>query len=233
MTSDTSVPPVTTNTFVGTASGNDDPPAPIRGLRRLMVWIIPANLGKCFFYDDPAQGLFSGLPYVKPAGAFYAGQRRKMAERAKAPGLFQPLFRFAEAFCAFLEVKADLRRKAAAAYKRKDKAGMRAVLKDIAAAEKRLALVRERYRAYWLTERSPFGLEVVEGRMGMLAARLDHLRKLIQAHLSGTLPVLEELDFEHYSMYHASRSPDYQPSIWPESMIHYSGLATRNPIKWW
>ncbi|MGO4300177.1 MFS transporter [Leifsonia sp. RAF41] len=55
MTSDTSVPtgdraaesvtPITTNTFVGTASGNDDPPAPIRGLRRLMVWIIPANLG--------------------------------------------------------------------------------------------------------------------------------------------------------------------------------------------
>lgn len=58
MTSDTSVPtgeppadaadplaPVTTNTFVGTASGNDDPPAPIKGLRRLMVWIIPANLG--------------------------------------------------------------------------------------------------------------------------------------------------------------------------------------------
>lgn len=51
MTSDTSIPapdsaaPVTTNTFVGTAAGNDEPPAPIKGLRRLMVWIIPANLG--------------------------------------------------------------------------------------------------------------------------------------------------------------------------------------------
>ncbi|RDV44791.1 MFS transporter [Leifsonia sp. ku-ls] len=51
MTSETSIPapesaaPVTTNTFVGTAAGNDDPPAPIKGLRRLMVWIIPANLG--------------------------------------------------------------------------------------------------------------------------------------------------------------------------------------------
>ncbi|MFP3465319.1 MFS transporter [Leifsonia sp. SIMBA_070] len=55
MTSDTSVPtgepaadpaaPITTSTFVGTASGNDDPPAPIRGLRRLMAWILPANIG--------------------------------------------------------------------------------------------------------------------------------------------------------------------------------------------
>ena len=61
MTSDTSVPtgdpvtepddaidpidPITTNTFVGTASGSDDPPAPLKGLRRLMGWIIPANIG--------------------------------------------------------------------------------------------------------------------------------------------------------------------------------------------
>ncbi|MGQ2913647.1 MFS transporter [Microbacterium kunmingense] len=37
--------PMTENTFMATASGNDDPPAPLKGLRRLMVWIIPANLG--------------------------------------------------------------------------------------------------------------------------------------------------------------------------------------------
>jgi len=37
--------PITENTFVATAAGNIDPPAPIKGLRRLMIWIIPANLG--------------------------------------------------------------------------------------------------------------------------------------------------------------------------------------------
>lgn len=37
--------PMTENTFVATAAGNDDPPPPLRGLRRLMLWIIPANLG--------------------------------------------------------------------------------------------------------------------------------------------------------------------------------------------
>jgi len=36
---------MTTNTFVENAAGNDDPPAPVKGLRRLMWWIIPANLG--------------------------------------------------------------------------------------------------------------------------------------------------------------------------------------------
>lgn len=36
--------PMTENTFVATAAGNDDPPAPRRGLGRLMGWIIPANL---------------------------------------------------------------------------------------------------------------------------------------------------------------------------------------------
>jgi len=37
--------PMTENTFVATAAGNDDPPAPIKGVRRLLWWIIPANLG--------------------------------------------------------------------------------------------------------------------------------------------------------------------------------------------
>lgn len=36
-------PPLTETTFVATASGEDDPPAPIKGVRRLLGWIIPAN----------------------------------------------------------------------------------------------------------------------------------------------------------------------------------------------
>lgn len=31
--------------FIEEAAGNDDPPAPIKGLRRLLWWIIPANFG--------------------------------------------------------------------------------------------------------------------------------------------------------------------------------------------
>ena len=37
--------PMTENTCMASASGTDDPPPPIKGLRRLMWWIIPANLG--------------------------------------------------------------------------------------------------------------------------------------------------------------------------------------------
>ncbi len=37
--------PMTENTFVATAAGNDDPPPPLKGLRRLLAWIIPANVG--------------------------------------------------------------------------------------------------------------------------------------------------------------------------------------------
>ena len=37
--------PMTENTFVATAAGSDDPPAPRRGVRRLLWWIVPANLG--------------------------------------------------------------------------------------------------------------------------------------------------------------------------------------------
>lgn len=37
--------PMTENTFLAEASGTDDPPPPVKGLRRLMLWIIPANIG--------------------------------------------------------------------------------------------------------------------------------------------------------------------------------------------
>ncbi|MFJ3473530.1 MFS transporter [Microbacterium maritypicum] len=37
--------PITETTFIRTAAGNDDPPPPLKGIRRLLGWIIPANLG--------------------------------------------------------------------------------------------------------------------------------------------------------------------------------------------
>jgi hexosaminidase len=195
--------------------------------------LLPFNLGKCFFYDDPAQGLFSGLPFVKPATATYTALAKEMAGHAKKKGPFQQLFRFAAAFCAFLAVKADLRRRAVAAYKKGDAAVLKAVLRDIAEAKRRLAKVHGLYRGLWLEERSPFGLEVIEGRIGTLQVRLDYLAFVLKELLQGKRDGAEELEFPHYSMFHESRSPDYQPSIWPEFMLHYSALATRNTIKWW
>src|SRR6478609_11326846 len=38
-----SVAPITETTFVATASGEVDPPAPIKGVRRLLWWILPSN----------------------------------------------------------------------------------------------------------------------------------------------------------------------------------------------
>lgn len=43
-TSSEDTAPASENTFVATAAGSDDPPPPIKGLRRLMFWIVPANL---------------------------------------------------------------------------------------------------------------------------------------------------------------------------------------------
>jgi len=195
--------------------------------------LIPHNTGKCFFYDDPAQGLFSGNADVKPAEAFYRKTAREMGALAKRKGMFQSLFRLAEDFCEFLEVKADLRRKLAAAYRKKDRKTLKRLLRDISAAKFKLAKFQSGYRAYWLKERNPFGLEIIDGRMGALSARLDYTGEIVSDFLAGNIQDLPELDFPHYSMFHASRSPDYQPSVWPRFYLHYSALASRNVIKWW
>lgn len=195
--------------------------------------LLPYNVGKCFFYDDPAQGLFSGTPGVKPAGDFYAETAKKLAALAKKKGPFQTLFAFAKAFCDFLAVKADLRRRAVAAYKKKDKKAIKAVLADITAATRKLDAVEALYRAYWLEERKAFGLEVILGRMGQLRSRLGYLSHILGEHAAGRMETLEELEFEHFSYFHKARGPDFAPSIWPEYLLHYSYLATRNTIKWW
>lgn len=47
MTSDsTAAPadPITESTFVASAAGSDDPPAPVKGLRRLLAWVVPSNV---------------------------------------------------------------------------------------------------------------------------------------------------------------------------------------------
>jgi MFS family permease len=44
VTTDDPVAPMTENTFIAEAAGNDDPPPPVKGLRRLMWSIIPANI---------------------------------------------------------------------------------------------------------------------------------------------------------------------------------------------
>jgi hexosaminidase len=195
--------------------------------------ILPFNTGKCFFYDDPAQGLFSGLPFVKPATATYRSLSKKMHGHAKHKGPFQKYFRFSASFCDFLAIKADLRRRAMSAYKAKNKPELKGILRDIAEAKTRLSSTHRIYRELWLEERSPFGLEIIEGRIGTLQIRLDYLAHILSEYLHGNLLKLEELDFQHFSMFHESRSPDYHPSVWPEFMLHYSALASRNTIKWW
>ena len=143
------------------------------------------------------------------------------------------LFRLAKLFCDFLALKSDLRRRAVLAYNKGDKRQLSLVISDIDKASQNLILLRRHYRDLWLEERSPFGLEIVEGRMGALGQRLEYLQQILTDHLEGRRPCLEELEFRHYSIFHSSKSPDYQSALWPEFFLHYSALASRNTIKWW
>lgn len=77
--------PITETTFIATATGEDDPPTPIKGLRRLLWWSIPANLGIFIVWGsvpsillpqqvqliDKAQGL-ANLTIIATIGAFAA-----------------------------------------------------------------------------------------------------------------------------------------------------------------
>ena len=77
--------PITTSTFIGGADGSDDPPPPIKGVRRLLWWSVPANLGIFIVWGsvpsillprqvqliDPAHGL-ANLTVIATIGALAA-----------------------------------------------------------------------------------------------------------------------------------------------------------------
>ncbi|WP_082600673.1 MFS transporter [Agromyces sp. Root81] len=78
--------PEEVDAFIEEAAGNEDPPTPIKGVRRLLGWIIPANLGIFLIWGAvpgillPAQitGLFgeadkvANLAIVATIGAFFS-----------------------------------------------------------------------------------------------------------------------------------------------------------------
>jgi len=77
--------PPTQTTFVAVADGSDDPPEPIKGLRRLTLWVLPANFSIFVLWGavptillpqqltllDPAQKV-ANLAIVATIGAFAA-----------------------------------------------------------------------------------------------------------------------------------------------------------------
>jgi hypothetical protein len=81
-----------------------------------------------------------------------------------------------------------------AAYRRRDRAGLRRarrLIRPAAAAARRMA---DSFREMWLRHNKPEGLDVIQGRFGMLAERYREMDRRVGELLTGRVDRLSEMD---------------------------------------
>jgi hypothetical protein len=156
-------------------------------------------------FNDPLMGKLDSS--VKGGErAFYSAYARRLKEYEDHPR-FGYLFRSQAALARTLSRKAELTVRTRAAYLAKDKEAMRTIVeKDYAYILKNLKEFITAFRALWLKENRPQGLEVQEARLGGLYARLVSCRMRLQDWLEQDTPIpeLEEevLDFRWNGDHH-------------------------------
>lgn len=94
-----------------------------------------------------------------------------------------------------LLLKLELRGALEAAYDRDDRIALRQIAVSLVPAT--IAAVWEfdaSFRRQWMKCAKPFGLEVIQGRNAILAARLEETALRIREYLDGTVASIEELD---------------------------------------
>lgn len=192
--------------------------------------ILPPNVGKCLFYEDPVQSLFSGVEDVQPESAYYSHLATQFAAIENHKD-FGSLFKQARLFCDYLAVKIGLNDQARAAYQAGDKESMLALIPSFRQAKSIMSEFKKLYRKNWLAERKAFGLEVVEARLATQISRFEYFEEIAEAWVAGELTTIDELELDHVAFHHGTEGDESYK--WPDHMLHYSQLFSRSQNKWW
>ena len=151
------------------------------------------NLCKCLFYSDPFTGYFDASLDFTVDYAGYAEKLRKVKEK----GVYPALFDLEEKLCRFLELKYDLGVRTRRVYRSGDLVALKKLARETyPQAVERLKEFYAAFRALWLAENKPFGLEVHEARMGGLMLRLQSCAERLTAYADGKIHSIDELEQE-------------------------------------
>lgn len=82
------------------------------------------------------------------------------------------------------------------AYKRKDKVALRKILRRIPKMLKSISMCETTFRTMWMSHNKPEGLEVIQGRFGMLDMRYRELERRLTEYLNGSIKKIAELEYK-------------------------------------
>ena len=143
--------------------------------------------------NDPLLGRMDST-LMGGEGEFYRLAARRLAKNAKHPE-FGYLFRSQAALARTLSRKADLTVRTRKAYLENDREAMGEILrKDYPYIQKNLKEFIAAFRALWLYDNNPQGLEVQEARLGGLRQRLESCEERLWDWVENNtrIPELEE-----------------------------------------
>ena len=147
-------------------------------------------------FENPLTGKLSAhIP--RGSGAHFAAEGARMRECAERAGEYRYIYDWLASLCDVLAVKAELGHELYEAYQSGDRETLaelggeridtlKALLEDFKAV----------FRERWLRESKSFGFDVMDIRIGGLAAQLDTAQYMIKEYLEGRLDRIEELEAE-------------------------------------
>jgi hypothetical protein len=128
------------------------------------------------------------------AATGFATLARKLRRHAESQetGDFNYAYKMARAIPDRYKLSADLMR----AYRCKDRKGLQAVKRRIGKVTESISAMEEAFRNMWMSHNKPEGLEMIQGRFGMLQARYRELDRRLAEYLNGDIDRIAELDYK-------------------------------------
>lgn len=151
---------------------------------------------KYMLYSDPFVG-FLDYTVKEGAGALYGKYRDELYAVAKKTRKYGYVFNTLAALSDVLEIKYELGTRTRKAYKAGDKAElMRLAKEDYTELSKRVRNFYKLFERQWYIDNKPSGMEIHDGRLGALIARLDACRRRLAAYAEGRLDKIDELEVD-------------------------------------
>lgn len=175
---------------------------------------------KTLFYDDPLLAVAGRMMDGDTVFEYYQPLAEELESLAvdmddRNPAECERLLA-AASFCRVLALKDNMGRTARAAYAANDDDRLRSALELMPELEDQLFNFHALYKRMWLRERKPFGLEVVDNRIGGMRARLETFEQMVEDYLAGDIESIPEFGLKPMT-----------EEFWPSQLHCYSRVASR------
>jgi hypothetical protein len=155
------------------------------------------NPCKYLLWQDILAGLFDKNIEGLELCSHYENTRKKMEKYSLSNGEFNFVFVFLEKVCSALAIKAELGLKVTEAYRRRDTAELKRLVKEVfPELAKRVYDLRLYHRKCWMKINKPLGWEIMDLRYGQVLMRIDTAAARINDYLDGQIGKIDELEQE-------------------------------------